>query len=424
MLKNRLRIVVILAVVALLAVAIDYIPAGSFAVRESAGGTAVRLDPGFHLHLPLYQRVYRYDSEPLTINRPIQVLSRDQATFHIPVAITGWVSGGDVLTFHNGRAGRDTRVYIEERVEEAIRAAARVLNADVLLDPDVGRGLAPAVSSDLIGRGIADGGLTVGRPAAQVIFNAVLDYLKRDLPASARRLAERALADNPREALHHAAMGAVLEAENDRTGAEKEYLEALIFDPAAPEPMSRLYVMYQFNRNPDAVLKLERLLTASLEKKQDSAVHHDWLGQVYLRTGRVDKAEMAFTTAIGLAPKEPEFRISLGSLLIKKGKPEEARALYRQALELRPSHPLALYNMGVSFALEGNHDAAIDYFQQAERAGPPNAVLLNALAQAFEEKGDAARAVEYLKRSLQVQPKQPARQSDLKRLEGRPRKTR
>jgi superkiller protein 3 len=286
----------------------------------------------------------------------------------------------------------------------------------------VGVRLGQAVSADLISRGIADSGLVLGRPAPRVLFNATLDYLKRDLPASARRLAERALEADPRQALHQAALGAVLEAEGDQAGAERAYLEALVLDPAALEPMSRLYVMYQLTRDPAKIQRLERLLTASLEKKEDSAIHHDWLGQVYLRTGRHERAEMAFLAAIGLGPKEPEFRISLGSLKAKAGKLEEARAAYRQALDLRPNHPLALYNMGVSYALEGTHDKAIEYFQQAERSGPPSPMLLNALAQAHEEKGDTARAIEYLKRSLAVQPKQPDRQADLRRLEGRPRK--
>jgi Flp pilus assembly protein TadD len=422
MLRSRIRIVVVLGVVALLGASVVYVPGGSLAVRESGGG-AVALAPGFHLRLPLYQRVYRYDSDPVLVDRPVQIVSRDQATFHLPVRIEARVSPGDVLTFHQGRSGRAPRVYIEERATEAVLGAARALNADALLDPDVGRRLAPAVSADLISRGIADGGLVIGRPGAQVVFNAVLDYLKRELPASARALAQRALAAAPREALHHAALGAVLEAEGDRAAAEQAYLEALVLDPAAPEPMSRLYVMYQFTHDPDKVRKLERLLTASLEKQRESAVHHDWLGQVYLRTGRYDKAEMAFTTAIGLAPKDPEFRISLGSLKARTGKLEEARAAYQQALDLRPGHPLALYNMGVSWALEGKHDQAIDLFQQAERAGSPNVVVLNALAQAYEEKGDAARAVEYLQRSLAVQPKQPERRADLTRLRARLRKS-
>jgi tetratricopeptide (TPR) repeat protein len=420
MLRNR-TLTVVLAAAIVLAASLVYVPGDSVAVRESAAG-AVPLGPGFHLRVPLYQRVYRYDTAPVSIDRPVQVVSRDNATFQFPVTLSARVSAGDVLTFHQGRAGRETRVYLEERVQEAILAAARTLNADDLLDPEVGRRLGQAVSADLIARGITDSGLVLGRPSPRVVFNATLDHLNRDLPASARRLAERALEADPRQALHHAAIGAVLEAEGDRAGAEQAYLEALVLDPTALEPMSRLYVMYQFTRDPAKIQKLERLLTASLEKQQDSAIHHDWLGQVYLRTGRHDRAEMAFTAAIGLAPKEPEFRISLGSLKAKMGKLDEARAAFRQALELRPNHPLALYNLGVSYALEGSHDRAIEQFQQAERSGPPSVMLLNALAQAHEEKGDTARAVEYLKRSLAVQPEQPDRQADLRRLEGRLRK--
>jgi len=47
---------------ALLLSAVSIVPAGRFAVRESQGGTAAPLGPGLHLRLPLYQRVYVYDS--------------------------------------------------------------------------------------------------------------------------------------------------------------------------------------------------------------------------------------------------------------------------------------------------------------------------------------------------------------------------
>jgi tetratricopeptide (TPR) repeat protein len=416
----RNRILILIAVVALLlAGTIVYIPDGTAAVRETAGGEVLRLEPGFHVRLPLYQRVYRYDSEPVVLEGPMPIVSRDQATFHLPMSLSVRVSGGDVLTFHAGRSGREPRLYLEERAREAILAAARTLNADELLTPEASRRLGPPVSSDLISRGIADDGLEVGRPEARVVFNAVVDYLRRDLAASARNLAERSLAERPGDGLCHAAMGAVLEAEGARPAAEQAFLEALMLDPAALEPMSRLFVMYQSTNDRDKIARLERLLTASLEKNRESAVHHDWLGQVYMRSGRPEKAEMSFTTAIGLAPKEAEFRISLGSLKAKLGKYAEARAAFEEALAIRPEHPLALYNIGVSHALEGDTGKALEYFLRAERVGPPNPVLLNALAQAYEDKGDLPRAAEYLRRSLQSRADQPDRARALRRIETR-----
>jgi tetratricopeptide (TPR) repeat protein len=190
----------------------------------------------------------------------------------------------------------------------------------------------------------------------------------------------------------------------------------------ALEPMSRLYVMYQSTREPAKIAKLERLLVASLDKKKDSAIHHDWLGQVYMREGQYEKAKMSFTTAIGLKPQEPEFQVNLGSLLAKQGKMDEGIAAFQKALELRPEHPLALFNLGSTYAMQGQYDRALEFFHRAERVSPPNHTLFNSLAQAYEAKGQHDRAAEYLKRSLAIKPDQADRRDELKRIEARLRK--
>jgi len=419
MLDKRRGLWLAVLIVAIVLGTVTVVPAGRFAVRESHGGAAVPLAPGLHLRLPLYQRVYVYDSSPVVLDGPVDIVTRDHAGFKLPVRLTGHASPADVLTFHQGRSGREPRLYIEERMRDAVVTAAKGFNADEILAPDIATRLAPRVSADLITRGISDDGLAVESPSSQVVYNAVVDYLKRQFPAAARTLAERSLQARPKDALVHAAMGAVLEHEGKRAEAEQEYLEAVYLDPIALEPMSRLYVMYQSTKDPAKIMKLERLLVASLEKKKDSAIHHDWLGQVYMREGQYEKAKMAFTTAIGLKPQEPEFQINLGSLLAKQGKMDEGIAAYQKALELRADHPLALFNLGSAWAIQGNYDKAIEYFQKAERSGSPSPALFNSIAQAYEAKGQHDRAAEYLKRSLKLRPDQPDRRAELQRIEAR-----
>ena len=408
---------ILIALAALAAMNVVHVSAGRFAVREGPGGSAWPLGPGFHLRVPLYHRLYVYDSTPVVLDGPVDIITKDHASFKLPVRIAGRASQGDVLTFHRGRTGREPRIYIEERMRAAVVSAARSFNADDILSPQIRRRLAPLVSADLITRGIADDGLDVRSPGPQVVFNAVVDYLGRRFPESARALAERSLQAKPQEALYHAAMGEVLASEGKKDEAEQQYLEALYYDPAALEPMSRLYVLYQTTQEAAKIAKLERLLVASLEKKKDSAVHHDWLGQVYMREGRNDQAEMSFRTAIGLAPKEAEFQINFGSLKARQGKLDEATAAYQKALELRPDHPLALFNLGSVYALQGQMDKALASFHRAERSGPPSHTLFNSLAQAYEQKGQLDWAAEYLRRSLALRPNQPDRRAALKRIE-------
>ena len=413
---------IVLALVALLAVNLAYVSAGEFAVREGPGGSMQPLGSGLHLRVPLVHRMYVYDGTPVLLDGPVDVVTKDSATFKLPVRIAGRASQGDVLTFHRSRSGREPRVFIEERLRAAVISAARTFNADELLSPQIERHMGPLVSSDLITLGIADDGLQVARPEPRVVFNAVVDYLSRGFYASARALAERSLQADPSQALYLAALGEVLEAENKKNEAEQKYLQALYNDPTAPEPMSRLYLMYQATQEPAQIMKLERLLVASIEKKKDSPVHYDWLGQVYLREAQYDKARMAFQTAIGLAPTEASFRINLGGLDAKQGKLDDALAGFQKALDLKPDHPLALFNLGTVYALKGEMDKALESFQRAERAGPPSHALLNSMAQVYERKGQLDRAADCLRRSLALRPNQPDRRAMLKRIEAQIRK--
>jgi tetratricopeptide (TPR) repeat protein len=396
-----------------------YVPAGQLAVRESYGGAAIALRPGLHLRVPLLQRLYRYDSTPLHIDEAMPIVTRDNASFKLPIRITVRPASGDLLTFHNSRSGREPQVYMLEQVRQAVQAAAKTLGADEILVGDAALRLGPAVSADLITRGISDDGLKTEPPAPQVVLNAVIDYLNRKLPASARRLAERAAAQDPHQALYKTAIGFVLESEGKSKQAEQAYLDALYLDPAAAAPMSRLFVIELSHRDEASLSKLRRLLEASIEKNESSAMHHDWLGQVYMRLGRTDDAEKAFHTAIGLQPKEPEYRISLGALKVQENKLDEARAAYQEALKLHPDHPLALYNLGVIEAMGGKLDQALEFFHRAERAGSPTVALFNSIAQAYEDQGHLDRAAEYLRRSLALRPDQPDRRTALRRIETR-----
>ena len=411
--------VIVLALLIVAFLCVTWVGGGEVVVRETMGGVAVVLPPGPHLRVPLYHRAYHYDTTPITIDEALPIVTRDNASFKLPCRIAVHVSAGDALTFHRGRSGRDVVPYLQETTRNAIRDAAKEMSSDQILVPGAGALLGQRVSADLIGRGISDDGLTVSTPGPQVIFNAVVDYLSRKLPASARQLAEASLKTDANVALYHAAMGAVLEAEGKAGEAETQYQEALYLDPASPEPMSRLYMLYQTSKDPAALGKLQRLLEASIAKKKDSPVNHDWLGQVYLRSGQLDKAEMAFNTAIALSPKTPEFHVSLGTLRVRQNRLDDARAAYNDALALRPDFPLALFNLGVTWAVQGNLDKAIEAFEKADKAGPASVALLNSMAQAYEQKGDNVKAADALRRSLAQRPDQPDRAAELRKLEGR-----
>src|SRR5262245_14567217 len=105
--RRSTLILVVIVVVAVLS-CVTWVGADTAAVRESIGGKPEVLAPGPHLRVPLYHRVYRYDTTPFTLDESLPIVTRDQATFKLPVKIVARVSPGDVMTFHAARAGRDT----------------------------------------------------------------------------------------------------------------------------------------------------------------------------------------------------------------------------------------------------------------------------------------------------------------------------
>ena len=50
------------------------------AVRETPGGEPVVLGTGPHLRVPLYHRIFRYDTAPVTLDEPVSIVTRDSAT--------------------------------------------------------------------------------------------------------------------------------------------------------------------------------------------------------------------------------------------------------------------------------------------------------------------------------------------------------
>ncbi len=410
--------IIAVALVVVMLLTVTWVGSNELAVREAIGGDAVVLDTGLHLRVFPYHRIYRYSRQSHRLDDSLEILSRDNATFGLPVTIAARVSAGDLLTFHRECSGRESDAFIDESIRGAIAVAARAMNADSLLNPRFAAQLSQAVSAALIERGISDDGLRIGSIRPQVVFNAVLDYLNRNFTASARALAEGAIAEDDAEPYYQAALGAVLEAEGKPAEAEKSYLDALFLNPAAPEPMSRLYLMYQSQSDPETLERLERLLSAAIEKNPDSPVHHDWLGQLNMRFGRLDHSEAHFNRAIELAPKTPQFHVSLGSLRARQGLIPDARAEYEEALKIQPDHPLALFNVGSTYAMEGDLKRAVGYFERAA-AGPPNHAILNSLAQAYEGLGRDQEAAELLRRSLALRTDQPDRRAALQRLEAK-----
>src|SRR5437879_3901853 len=114
----RIRLL-LAAAAAIMVLTVAIVLPGQLAVRESYGGGATTLGPGLHPRVLFYHRLYRYRTRPVDIDEPVEIVTKDNASFKLPIKIQARVSPGDLLTFHTSSSGRAPDLFIKERVSEA-----------------------------------------------------------------------------------------------------------------------------------------------------------------------------------------------------------------------------------------------------------------------------------------------------------------
>jgi tetratricopeptide (TPR) repeat protein len=137
----------------------------------------------------------------------------------------------------------------------------------------------------------------------------LLYYLSRASNALSSQSLDKLLADFPRTARGHQALGQNYYAAKMYPQAVKEYEQALALRPDLPG------------------LRLE-------------------LGQIYAASSDWEKAETEFRAEAKLQPGNAEAAYRLGEALLQQGKMKDAAAELRRSDQLRPDMPETLYSLG------------------------------------------------------------------------------
>jgi tetratricopeptide (TPR) repeat protein len=85
----------------------------------------------------------------------------------------------------------------------------------------------------------------------------------------------------------------------------------------------------------------EHWLMRSLDRNPSNTRAHYFLGEIYLATGRPERACLAFGYALKLRPEKDEYRLELARALALSGRWPEARAALQPILEREPSRAAA-----------------------------------------------------------------------------------
>jgi len=203
----------------------------------------------------------------------------------------------------------------------------------------------------------------------------------------------------------HSALGILLEALGDGSGAEAEYRRALELDPLAQEPIQRLFPLYRKEG------KLDRLLPAlqsAVGKNPDSAFHNNFLALTLDQTGHGREAEDYYRRALKADPEHGAALVNLGGLLARQRRLDEAIPLFKRALARDPANLEARVGLGAALSIQGNNAEAVATLEAGEKLGAPSPALYNALAMAYYQARQKEKAIGILKQSLKLDPVQPS----------------
>ena len=115
---------------------------------------------------------------------------------------------------------------------------------------------------------------------------------------------------------------------------------------------------------------------------------HNLLGELSLRVGDLQTAELHFRWAMQIEPDDVQAARGLAFALHRSGRPEAAIPLYRSILQRRPGDATTHNNLGVALAARGELEAARHHFERAVALQPDYADAVRNLTMARRALGD------------------------------------
>ncbi|HEU5182576.1 MAG TPA: alkaline phosphatase family protein [Candidatus Polarisedimenticolia bacterium] len=216
------------------------------------------------------------------------------------------------------------------------------------------------------------------------------------------------LAQRGNESDLHSAFGILKAAGGDPAGAEAAFRQALRLDPAAQEPVKRLFDLYRKQGSPE---RLVSWMESLRKQNPDSAFHASYYALALDQAGRPKEAESAYRRALEKDPAHVGSLVNLGNLLARTRRFQEAIPLFRKAIDEDPRSTEGRVGLGAALSLAGKNDESVAVLEEGEKLGLSSPALYNALAMAYYQQRRKREAIVSLKRSLQLDPAQSSARS-------------
>jgi TolB-like protein/tetratricopeptide (TPR) repeat protein/DNA-binding winged helix-turn-helix (wHTH) protein len=191
----------------------------------------------------------------------------------------------------------------------------------------------------------------------------------------------RALAEDPKFALAYAGLCERYALGYDKTReatlipqAESACGEALKLDPSLREVSAALGQLYLVSGRYERATAMYRDAVSADPENADGYVG---LGEALDAQHRTADAERAFRKAVDVEPTYWGAQNALGNFLFQHGRTAAAIATYRRVTELIPASPLAFNNLGAALLVSGDFQGAATAFDRSLTLEPTSSAYSN-----------------------------------------------
>src|SRR5438552_1248008 len=131
-------------------------------------------------------------------------------------------------------------------------------------------------------------------------------------------------------------------------------------------------------------------------------------GNIYMGTGRFEKAAASFRGAISLDANSAEAQNNLGEALGELKQYQSALGAFQQAVSLDGAYVKARYNMGVTYDRLGQLKYAEFVYRILIRDHPDFALAYDSLAVTLSKSGRAREALPFHQKAINLNPNDPS----------------
>ena len=163
----------------------------------------------------------------------------------------------------------------------------------------------------------------------------------------------------------------------------------------------------QQNRYDDAIKAYETIANIARSSPSIASSALVNAGDLYMRTGRFDKAANSFRSAIGLNPNSSVALNNLGEALGELKQYQAALRAFQQAVNLDSSFVRARYNMGVTYDRLGQINYAEFVYKILIREHPDFPLAYDSLAVTLSKSGRAREAIAFHQKAISLNQTDP-----------------